>query len=33
MMLTRPKEEHSIELENVVNMVQKLTNNIVDMEK
>ena len=33
MLLTRPKEEHSIELENVVNMVQKLSNKIVDLEK
>ena len=33
MLLTRPKEEHSNELENVVKMVQKLSNNIVDLEK
>ena len=30
-LLTRSKEEHSNELENVVNMVQKLSNNIVDI--
>ena len=33
MLLTRPKEEHSSELENVVKMVQKLSNKIVDLEK
>ena len=33
MLLTRPKEEHSNELENVVKMVQKLSNKIVDLEK
>ena len=33
LLLTRPKEEHSNELENVVEMVQKLPNNIVDLEK
>ena len=33
MLLTRPKEEHTTELENVVNMVQKLSNKIVDLEK
>ena len=32
-MLTIPKEEYLIELENVVNMVQKLSNKIADMEK
>ena len=32
-LLTRRKEEHSNELENVVKMVQKLSNKIVDMEK
>ena len=30
---TRPKDEHSHELESVVKMVQKLSNKIVDMEK
>ena len=33
LMLTRPKDEHSHELESVVNMVQNLSNNIVDLEK
>ena len=33
MLLTIPKEEHSNELENVVKMVQKLSNKIVDLEK
>ena len=33
LLLTRPKEEHSNELENVVNMVPKLLNKIVDLEK
>ena len=33
LLLTRPKEEHSSELENVVKMVQKLSNKIVDLEK
>ena len=33
LLLTRPKDEHSHELENVVKMVQKLSNKIVDMEK
>ena len=33
MLLTIPKEEHSNELENVVKMVYKLSNNIVDLEK
>ena len=33
LLLTRPKDEHSSELENVVKMVQKLSNKIVDMEK
>ena len=33
LLLTRPKEEHSIKLENVVTMVQKLSNKIVDLEK
>ena len=33
LLLTKPKEEHSNELENVVKMVQKLSNKIVDMEK
>ena len=33
LLLTRPKEEHSNELENVVKMVQNLLNNIVDLEK
>ena len=32
-MLTGPKEEHSSELENMVKMVQKLSNKIVDLEK
>ena len=33
LLLTKPREEHSNELENVVKMVQKLSNKIVDMEK
>ena len=33
LLLTRPKEEHSSELENVVKMVQKISNKIVDLEK
>ena len=33
LLLTRPKEEHSSELENVVQMVQKLSNKIVYLEK
>ena len=33
LMLNKPKEEHSNELENVEKMVQKLSNKIVDMEK
>ena len=33
MSLTIPKEEHSNELENMVKMVQKLSNKIVDLEK
>ena len=33
LLLTRPKEEHSNELENVVKMMQKLSNKIVDLEK
>ena len=33
LLLTKPKEEHSNELKNVVKMVQKLSNKIVDMEK
>ena len=33
LLLTRPKDEHSNELENVVKMVQKLSNKIVDLEK
>ena len=33
LLLTRPKEEHSNKLENVVKMVQKLSNKIVDLEK
>ena len=33
LLLTGPKEEHSSELENVVKLVQKLSNNIVDLEK
>ena len=33
LLLTRPKEEHSNELENVVKMVHKLSNKIVDLEK
>ena len=32
-LLTRPKEEQSNELENVVKMVQKLSNKIVDLRK
>ena len=33
LLLTKPKEECLNELENVVKMVQKLSNNIVDLEK
>ena len=33
MLLTRPKDEHSHELDSVVKMVQKLSNKIVDLEK
>ena len=33
LLLTRTKEEHSNELENVVKMVHKLSNKIVDLEK
>ena len=33
MLLTKPKEERSNELENVVKMVHKLSNKIVDLEK
>ena len=33
LLLTRTKEERSSELENVVKMVQKLSNKIVDLEK
>ena len=33
LLLTRPKEEHSNELENVVKMVHKLSNKIVYLEK
>ena len=33
LLLTRPKEEHSNELENVVRMVQKLSNKKTDLEK
>ena len=33
LLLTRPKDEKSNELEGVVKMVQKLSNKIVDMEK
>ena len=33
LLLTKPKEEHSNELENVVKMVQKLSNKVVDLEK
>ena len=33
LLLTKPKQEHSNELENVVKMVQKLSNKIVDLEK
>ena len=32
-MLTKPREEHSNELENVVKMMQKLLNKTIDMEK
>ena len=32
-LLTKPKQERSNELENVVKMVQKLSNKIVDLEK
>ena len=33
LLLTKPKEERSNELDNVVKMVQKLSNKIVDLEK
>ena len=33
LLLTKPKEERSNELENVVKMVQKISNKIVDLEK
>ena len=33
LLLTKPKDEHSHELESVVKMVQKLSNKIVNMEK
>ena len=33
LLLTRPKEENSNELENVVKIIQKLSNKIVDLEK
>ena len=33
LLLTRPKYEHSHEVESVVKMVQKLSNKIVDLEK
>ena len=33
MLLTKPKEERSNELENVVKMVQNLSNKIVDLKK
>ena len=33
LLLTRPKDEHSSELENVVKMVHKLSNKIIDLEK
>ena len=33
LLLTKPKEERSTKLENVVKMVQKLSNKIVDLEK
>ena len=33
LLLTKPKEEYSSELENVVKMVQNLSNKIVDLEK
>ena len=33
LLLTRPKEERSNELEGVVKMAQKLSNKIVDLEK
>ena len=33
LLLTRPKEEYSTELENVVKMVQKLSNKIFNLEK
>ena len=32
LLLTKPKEEHSTELENVVKMVHNLSNKIVDLE-
>ena len=32
-LLTKPKEERSNELDNVVKMVQKLSNKVVDLEK
>ena len=33
LLLTKPKEEHSNELDNVVKMVQNLSNKIVELEK
>ena len=33
LLLTKPKERNSNELENMVKMVQKLSNKIVDLEK
>ena len=33
LLLTRPKEEHSSEFENVLKMAKKLSNKIVDLEK
>ena len=33
LLLTKPKQEHSNELENVVKMVQNLSKKVVDLEK
>ena len=33
LLLTKPKQEHSNEIENVVKMVQNLSNKVLDLEK
>ena len=33
MLLTKPKQEHSYEIDNVVKMVQKLSKKVVDLKK